>query len=156
MKAFRRRLENVLKTTWRCFEDVFARRLEDALKTFLKTSWRRMTKRNILVLIKASWRHLEDVFWRRTSKPNMFVLVKTSSEDEDKRRDVFIKTNVCWEMIQFSVCRNYIGVWFWPKNTPKYILCTGSPFFYFFLVFLFRSYKKCSQFTGVAEIRERL
>ena len=28
----------------------------------------------------------------------MFVLIKTSSEDEDERRlqDVFIKTNVCW------------------------------------------------------------
>ena len=29
----------------------------------------------------------------------MFVLIKTSSEDEDERRlqEVFIKTNVCWE-----------------------------------------------------------
>ena len=32
------------------------------------------------------------------SKGNIFVLMKTSSEDEDERRlqDVFIKTNVCW------------------------------------------------------------
>ena len=66
-----RRLQNVLKTSWRCRKDVFARRLEDVLKT----SWRRMAKMNIMVLIK------------------------TSSEDEDERhlQDVFIKTNFCWE-----------------------------------------------------------
>ena len=33
-------------------------------------------------------------------------------------------------MIHFSLCRNYIGVWFWPKNGPKEILCTDSVFFY--------------------------
>ena len=99
-------LQDVLKTSWRCLENVFAdllktfskpledalaRRLEDVLKTFwkrledvlktygqeeyigldqdvLKTSWRRMTKANIFVLIKMSWRRLEDVFWRRRWK----------------------------------------------------------------------------------------
>ena len=30
---FAKRLEDVLKTSWRCLEDVFARRLEDVLKT---------------------------------------------------------------------------------------------------------------------------
>ena len=49
------------KTSWRCLEDVFARRLED----ILKTSWRRMIKTNIFV-------------WRRMSKANIFVLIKTS------------------------------------------------------------------------------
>ena len=41
-----------------------------------------MAKTNTLVLMKTSWRRLEDVFWRRISKANIFVL---------------IKTNVCWE-----------------------------------------------------------
>ena len=55
-----RRFEDVFKTScktsWRCLEDVFTRRLEDVLKRFWrrlgKTSWRRMTKTNLLVLIK--------------------------------------------------------------------------------------------------------
>ena len=62
------------KRSWRRFEDVLAKRLEDVLKT----SWRRMTKTFMLVLIKTSWRRLlkrhelgkyfhldQDVFWRR-------------------------------------------------------------------------------------------
>ena len=75
----------VFKTSWRCLQDVFARRLEDVLKTswrcfeeVLKTSWRRMDKRNILVLTKTSWRRLEDVLWRRMINENIFVF-KTSS-----------------------------------------------------------------------------
>ena len=81
------------KTSWRCLQDIFARRLEDILKTSWrrcgKTSWRRlegvwtrriywfwprlpedafwrrMINKNIFVFIKTSWRRLEDVFWRR-------------------------------------------------------------------------------------------
>ena len=52
LKASWRRL---CKTSWRCLEDVFARRLVDVLKT----SWRGLGK--------TSWRCLEDVFktsWR--------------------------------------------------------------------------------------------
>ena len=116
-KTFWRRLEDVLarrledviktpwlKTSWRCLEDIFTRRFEDVLKTscrrlenVLKTSWRHMAKTNILT--KTSWRRLEDVFWRRKAKANIFVLIKTSSEDEDERclHNVFIKTNVCWD-----------------------------------------------------------
>ena len=44
----------------------------------MKTSWRRMAKTNILVLIKRSWVLLKDVFWRRMIKGNIFVLMKTS------------------------------------------------------------------------------
>ena len=143
MDIFARRLEVLLKTSWRrfCktsrrrFEDVWPRRkywswsrrleevfkmysedvwlvgicLEDALarhlEEILKTSWRRMAKTKILVLIKLSWRHLQDVFWGRLTWANIFVLIKTSSsEDEDERRlqDIFIKTNVCWEACSFS------------------------------------------------------
>ena len=43
---------------------------------------------------------------------NIFVLIKTSSEDEDERRlqDDFIKTNVCWvERCQWHRSNVYIG-----------------------------------------------
>ena len=36
-----------------------------------------MTKTNILVLIKTSWRRLEGIFWKRMSKVNIFVLINT-------------------------------------------------------------------------------
>ena len=40
------------------------------------------------------------------SKANIFVLIKTSSEDEDERclQDLFIKTNVCW--VEIAVGNN--------------------------------------------------
>ena len=101
--TFARRLKYVLETSSkrleeRCLEDVFTKRLED--------SWRCMAKKNILVLIKTSWRllrdssvevwlgrmysswsrRLEDVFWRRRWKASLRRL-----------QDVFIKMNVCWE-----------------------------------------------------------
>ena len=70
-----------------------------------------MAKTNILVLIKTSWRRLEDVFWRRKAKANIFVLIKTSwrrlqdvfwrrrrKTSSRRLQDVFIKTNVCWDI----------------------------------------------------------
>ena len=75
-----RRLEDTWKRSWRRFEDVLKmswRRLEDALKTYSQDKyigldqdvlWRRKAKANIFVLIKTSWRRLEDVFWRRRRK----------------------------------------------------------------------------------------
>ena len=88
------RLENLLKMSSKCLEDVLAWRLEDVLKMFWrrlgKTSWRRLKD-----VLKTSWRRLEDIwprqlyrswsrclqdiFWRRMSKANIFVLMKTSS-----------------------------------------------------------------------------
>ena len=77
------RLENVLisrylcKTSWRCLENVFAKRLEDVLKMYGQDEyigldqdvfWRRKAKANIFVLIKTSWRRLQDIFWRRRRK----------------------------------------------------------------------------------------
>ena len=66
---FARRLQDVLKTS--------SKRLEDVLKTFLqdvlKTSWQDV--------LKMSWRRLEDVLktsWRHMTKANIFVLIKTS------------------------------------------------------------------------------
>ena len=105
----------VFKTSWRCLQDVFARRLEDVLKTswrcledVLKTScvlkmcWRRLE--NVLKtygqdeyigldqdVLKTS---SEDVRLRRTYSSwsrRLEDVLKTSSEDEDERRlqDVF-------------------------------------------------------------------
>ena len=84
-KTSSRCLEDIFKTSWRCLEDVFARRLEIVLKTswqdVLKTYsqdqyigldqdvfWRRKAWANIFILIKTSWRRLQDLFWRRRRK----------------------------------------------------------------------------------------
>ena len=86
-----RRLEDVLrtflKTSWRLFEDVIKiswRRLEDVLKTYgqdeymgldqyvLKSSSEDVRhKGNISVLIKTSWRRLQDDFWRRRRRTSL-------------------------------------------------------------------------------------
>ena len=72
----------VFKTSWRCLQDVFARRLEDVLKTSSrrlgKTSWR--CPENVL---KTSWKRLEDVRTRRIHircmiNKNIFVFIKMS------------------------------------------------------------------------------
>ena len=73
-------LQEVLKMSWRRFEDV----LKMSCRRFCKTSWRRLKnvlktprrmaktnilgKVNIFVLIKTSWRRLEDVSRRRRRK----------------------------------------------------------------------------------------
>ena len=61
------RLENILNKSWRYLEGTFCKTSERRLENVLKTSWRSMTKTNILVLSTTSWRRLED-------------LLKTSSE----------------------------------------------------------------------------
>ena len=102
--------EDAFKTSWRRLEEVFARRLEDLLQTSGKCLEGVRLRR-----IYWSWpRLLEDVFWRRKAKSNIFVLIKTSSEDEDERRlqDVFIKTNVCWPCVDSS-WKQYIN-WEYP------------------------------------------
>ena len=103
LNAFQRRvnknnfLENVLKTSWRCLGDVFQDVLKMSwrhlgktspgqLEDVLKKSWRRledgMSKTNILVLTKTSWRRLKGVFWRRKTKANIFVLKRRLHQDE--------------------------------------------------------------------------
>ena len=87
------------KTSWRCLEDVFARRLEVILKTF----WRRLED-VWLRRIYWSWpRRPKDVFWRRKAKTNIFVLIKTSWRRllKTKTKDVFIKENVAG---YYSIC----------------------------------------------------
>ena len=100
-----RRLENVSKTSCRCFEsvlksswkhleDAFARRLEDVLKT----SWRRMTKTNILVLKTSS----EDVWLRPICSPwSRRLIASWRRLPKTKTKDVF-KTS--WRCLHQDEC----------------------------------------------------
>ena len=86
----RRSLENmfwdVSKMTSRLQEDVL-KTSRRQLKSVLKMPWRCVTKAKIFVLIKTSWRQLEDVFWRYCSWTRRFQdVLKTLSQDEDERR----------------------------------------------------------------------
>ena len=75
------RLEDILKMSWR--------RLENVLKTYSQDEYIGLD---------------QDVFWRRKAGANIFVLIKTSSED------VFIKTNVCWvtvSLYDFGFNKNF-------------------------------------------------
>ena len=115
-KTFWKRLQSILKTSWR-YLDVFSRRLEDS-----KKSWRQIIKMNIFMLmfmqhvLKTSWKrledksprwiysfwskHLEDVFWRHMTESNIFVLIKRSRRRRRKTssrslQNFLIKMNVC-------------------------------------------------------------
>ena len=95
------------KTSWRCLENVFARRLE----AVLKRSWRCLED-----ALNLSWKRFEDVwktygqdeyigldqdvFWRHMTKANIFVLIKTSWRRllKTKTKDVF-KTS-SWRLHQ--------------------------------------------------------
>ena len=87
-----RRVEDILKTSWRPFCKASWKRLEDVLKTYGQDEyirledvfWSRKSKANIFVLIKTSWRRLEEVLWRWRRKTSLRRL-----------QDVFIKANVC-------------------------------------------------------------
>ena len=52
-------------------EGILARRLEDVLKTYDQDEYIDLD---------------QDVFWRRRTKANIFVLMRTSSEDDGERR----------------------------------------------------------------------
>ena len=72
------RLENVLKISLQDVLKTSSKRLEDVLKTYGQDEYIGLD---------------QDVFWRRKAKTNIFVLIKTSSEDEDERRLQDIKTS---------------------------------------------------------------
>ena len=97
--------QDVLKTSWRGLKDDFVRLLEDVFKgswRLLEDVWPRR--------IYWSWpRRLKDVFWRRMTEANIFVLIKTSSEDEDERRlqDVFQTSSSRWMFAGKSPAVNY-------------------------------------------------
>ena len=76
------RLEKILKTSWRCLK-TSSKCLEDVLKTFWRSLENVLTRR-LEDILKTSWRLLENVLktsWRRMTKTNILVLIKTSSED---------------------------------------------------------------------------
>ena len=97
---------HLCKTSWRCLEDVLntsSKRLEDVLKMSWRCFWRRLEKvlKTFLQdVLKTFWRHLGKTSWRR--------LLKTYEYSEYIRldQDVFIKTNVCWARIQFRTLLN--------------------------------------------------
>ena len=91
----------VFKTSWRCLQDVFARRLEDVLKT----SWRRLSK--------TSWRCLEKVWTRRIywSWPRRLGDVsKTSSEDVWLTRIYSSSSRRLEKCLLGCLCENEIGI----------------------------------------------
>ena len=130
-KFLARCLEDVLNTSSKCLEDVFARRPED----ILKTSWRRFED---IWPRRIYWywpRGLEDVFldvfWRRKARVNILILIKTSSEDQDKRRlqDVF-KTS--------SSIRMFAGISFHLKGNWSCLkLCSRFNTKHFFLSLIY-------------------
>ena len=70
--VLKRSWRHLCKTSWRCLENILARRLEDVLKTFSQD------------VLKMTWRRLENVLktsWKRMTKTNILILIKTSSED---------------------------------------------------------------------------
>ena len=69
--------------SWKYFEGIFARRVENVLKI----SWRHLEEILMKNALKSSWR----VFWRSISKANIFVLNKMSWRSRLKMntRDVF-------------------------------------------------------------------
>ena len=125
---FARRIQNVLKTSWRhfcraslktswrCLEAVF----KDVLQNVLKTPWRRLEDAWPRPIYWSWSRRLEDVF--KTPSEDVWLgriywswsrhledVFKTSSEGEDERRlqDAFIKTNVCRDRVLAIKSKHY-------------------------------------------------
>ena len=89
------RLSDLLKMFSKRLEDALARRLEEVLKTF----WKRLED---VLKTYGQDEYIgldQDVFWRQRTKANIFVLIKTSWRC---LQDVFIKTYVCWEWYQIT------------------------------------------------------
>ena len=85
-----------------------------------------MGKTNILVLDKTSW--------RRKAKANIFVLIRTSSEDEDERRlnqDEYLLGYMSKRIIWTSACvamptSSVSCSWWWLCYMSKHIIWTSS------------------------------
>ena len=110
---------HLCKTSWRCLEDVFKRCFENVLKRswscLSKTFWRRFCKTFWQNILKTSWKPLEYIL--NTYYQDEYIgldqsVFKASCEDKDKSspKDVFIKTNVCWDTT------SVVSKWgtFWP------------------------------------------
>ena len=57
-----------MKTSWRCLKGEYFVLIRTSWKRLEDVFWRRMTKVNIFALIKTYWRCLKDIFWRRRRK----------------------------------------------------------------------------------------
>ena len=76
--VFARRLENVLKTSCRCLEDVWIRRIYWSWPRHLEdVFWRRMINKNIFVFIKMSWRRKRKTSLRRLHQDECLLGVNT-------------------------------------------------------------------------------
>ena len=95
---FSRRLQDVLQTSSRYLADVWPRRtylcyLEDVLKASCEDIWP-----NILVSIKTSWRHVEDVFSRGRQKTSSLRWIFAK-----KIQEMCNKTVDTWPIVLDSV-----------------------------------------------------
>ena len=83
------------------------------LQGVLEMSWRRFCER--------SWRRLEDAFWRRIWKTSSRCL-----------QDVFIETNVWWEMLFFNRYLNlfHLSVAFHKENQSTDLPCISNDCFF--------------------------
>ena len=146
-------LQDVLKTSWRCLEDIFGRRLEEVLKTYEQDEyigldqdvfWRCLTKENIFVLIKLPWRRLEDVFWRRRWKSSlsgrrMFAGKEPSKQVTHEFRssplEVFLQKGVLKIYRKFTgehPCRKAISIklqLYWNRTSAWAFFCKSAAYF---------------------------
>ena len=112
LKISWKRLENVLKTSWRRF----CRRLEDVLKT----SWQDV--------LQMSWRRFRKTSWRRLLKTNDYGeyirldqdIFKTSSEDEETssrrlHQDECLLGNYFYKTLHLS-CSAGFCILLWTKS----------------------------------------
>ena len=118
---------HICENFWKCFEDVLKTYQQDVLKMswrnledILKTPWKRFqdaSKTFLQKVLKTSWKRLEDVLKTygqdeyigleqdalKTSSEDVWlirILLKTKTKDVSRRlQDVFIKTNVCWQVV---------------------------------------------------------
>ena len=98
----KKRLRNVFNTSRRPFNKnslTWWYVLKTSWRYLCKTSWRRLEEVWPRRIYLSSLRRLEDAFWRRKAKVSIFVLTKMSWRCllKMKTKDVFIKTNVCWD-----------------------------------------------------------
>ena len=111
--------QDVLKTSWRCFEDLIGRHLANTcwrrLENVLKTSWRRFRKTYCKYVLKTSsrrlgrrkvlrWRRLQDVLktsWktRNVCWVTIQPVAKSSISDKVARKEtvkIFYRKHIVW------------------------------------------------------------
>ena len=121
LKTSLKRLEDVLKTPWRCFCKRYWRHLQN----ILKVSWSRRLRDVLRCLLKmyypvkdVFWRcvtQLKMSFWRCITQLNIFVLTKTSWRAllKMKTKDVFKTFSPRWMFNGFFLNLNLNDVKGW-------------------------------------------